>query len=355
MGRPCAFTAIRSGCRWAYAPTPRNVNGGSVALFLSPYIGTGTKDDPFRPRGLDEPGASAIDIRLDPTRSDGNGIGVALLWLPVGTPDPVGVFKLADDYGDTLSQPMRNQLNSRLGLSFAADATIQDAVETILLRPTDGLWHQLRPSRGRLEAWLGSGTGKRRWIDQPVVAGGTITDDFNRANENPIASPWTAIAESVGAIQLLSNAMANVNDDDAFYYYDKAGRWGVDQSSQFTYASAVPNDDWAPSIRLGGYGRSAYTYEQWSTQRTAAKFVHGTFTVIENVTGSASTGNTYKLDGVGSTLRYYDNGSEHASSPATDTSLDTPGYGPGIVIYLSGGSVDDFVGTGIGGILFRGS
>ena len=36
-----------------------------MPFYLSEYIGTGTKQDPFRPVGSDQPGASSIDIRPD--------------------------------------------------------------------------------------------------------------------------------------------------------------------------------------------------------------------------------------------------------------------------------------------------
>ena len=53
-----------------------------MAFYLAPYIGAGTRDDPFRPRGSDQPGWSAIDLRPDPSRLDGGGLSACLLFLP---------------------------------------------------------------------------------------------------------------------------------------------------------------------------------------------------------------------------------------------------------------------------------
>lgn len=326
-----------------------------MALFLSPYVGAGTKADPFRPQGLDEPGASAVDIRLDPTTVDGGGIGWALLWVPSGIPDPSGAIKLADDYGDLLTNPLRNQLNTRLGLDFGPDATIQDAVETIMLRADTLRWKRIRPTRGRIEVWLGSGGGKRLWVNLPVLAGGAILDDFNRADETPIAAPWTAQASSPGTMNLSSNAVVGAGASDAFYYYARAGGWNVDHSSEFVYAASVILGDWAPAIRAESDGLSCYTFEQLTSQRSIGKFVAGSFSVVENVSGTASVGVAYRISAAGSTIRYYEDGVEHAGSPATDTSLSTAGSGPGIVLYQSGGGFDNFIGAGFQSPMFRGT
>jgi len=319
-----------------------------MGLYLSPYIGIGTKADPFMPRGLrDSAGTSAVDIRLDPTRADGDGIGFALLWQPAGTPDPTGAIKLADDYGEPLPALIRNRLNTRTGLDFSADTTIQDAIETIMLRADTGRWKRLRPCRGMYEVWLGSSAGKRKWVDLPGIAGGSITDSFTRANESPVAAPWTALSGSTGAVNLSSNAITHAADGDAFLYYANAGGWNADQSSQFTLVSAIgPNNDWGPAVRIGSSGFSGYWFGQFGGGREIAKQVSGTYSSVEFIGNSASNGVAYKIDIAGTTIRYYNGGVEDALSPATDSSLTTAGNGPGVFFFESGGSADDAVLTG---------
>lgn len=317
-----------------------------MPLYLTQYIGRGTRADPFMPRGLHTPGASAIDLRADCTCLDGQGVGYALLWVPIGFPTPIGAITLADDYGDRLTLPQRRRLNSLLRLDFARDRTIQDAVETILLHPR-GHFGGLRPAHGRIEAWLGSGEGKRRWVDLPVVAGGSISDNFNRANETPIASPWTQLSGSTGNVNLATNAITHASAGDCFYYYSNASGWNANQSSQFLYADFVVNSDWGPAVRIGsGGGFSGYFYSQFGSGRTIGKWVSGSFSSVEAAAGGTDIANTYKLDVSGSTLSYYDNGSANANSPATDSSLTTAGNGPGVFFYDTGGSVDDFLATG---------
>jgi len=319
-----------------------------MGLYLSPYIGKGTRQEPFRPRGLDSPGASAIDLRPDCTCQDGQGIGYAFLWVPSGIPDPVGAIKLADDYGDALTMPERRRLTSLLRLDFSKDRHIQDAVETVLLRAR-GQFCGLRPNNGRVEAWLGSGGGKRRWVDFPVLAGGSISDSFTRANETPVAAPWTILAGSAGSVNLASNAITHVTaSGDLLLYYNNAGGWNADQSSQWLYASEVGSSDWGPAVRIGsGSGLSGYLYNLFSGDASVGKLISGAFTQIEaGATAITSPGNTYKLSVTGTTLAYSINGTPDANSPATDASLTTAGNGAGCHFNGTGGSIDDALLTG---------
>lgn len=322
-----------------------------MALFLSPYSGTGVHRNPFRPTGLDQPGVSAIDIRLDPTTANGGGVGFALLWVPSGIPDPVGAIKLADDYGDLLTNQQRNRLNQRTGLDFGADTTIQDAISTIMLRADTLNWKRLRPANGIYECWLGSGSGKRDWIGLPAIAGGSLSDSFNRANETPIASPWTKLTGSAGNVNLSSNAVVKSGVGDYYAYYSNASGWNADQTSEIRSGTAATTFcDAGVAVRVGSSGLSGYFVSIYSGGLSVAKHVTGTYSSIESFTSSSVANSTlYKISAVGSTIRYYTAGVEDANSPATDTSLSTAGNGAGFFMY--DGSVvsygmDDWTGTG---------
>jgi hypothetical protein len=275
-------------------------------------------------------------------------VGFALLWLPAGIPDPSGSVKLADDYGETLTNQQRNRLNQRTGLDFSADTTIQEALETILFRSDTLGWKALRPTNGRYEAWLGSSSGKRKWIDTATPpAGGSISDNFTRANETPIASPWVELSGSTGNVNLASNAITHTADGDFFLYYSHGSGWNADQSSQWQYVSEISADqDWGPAVRVGSNGFSGYFYDQYDLGRLILKFVAGSASTVETASGAGGTGVPYKIDATGSTIRYYDNGTENANSPVTDTSLTTAGNGAGVFFYGNGGSIDAFLGTG---------
>jgi hypothetical protein len=314
-----------------------------MPYYLAPYRGSGTRSDPFRPVGSDQPGWSAIDLRADKgVTVDGGGWGFALLYLPPGTTAPAQVIKLAEDPKETIALTTRQVLTSRLPLDFSKDQIIEDVFSTLLLKPPDGWWNALRPANGFYEAWLGG----QRILSQPVIAGGTLSDDFNRADETPLAAPWSRLTGSTGNINLISNAITASAIGEKLYSYTAPFGWNADHSSEFTYAAAIPNHDWSLCVRVGANGFSAYVYDQFSGGRQIGKYVNGTFSTIEVAAGSASVGTAYRISVSGSTIRYYDGGTENANSPATDTSLTTAGNGPGVFIYETGGSLDDWVGTG---------
>lgn len=319
-----------------------------MSLFLSPYIGAGTKSDAFRPRGADIPEASAIDIRLDCTKVDGGGVGFALVWVASGQPSPIGAIKLADDYGETVSALIRNQVSNRLGVDVSRDATIQDVVETVMLRPdVSGVttWKQLRPSNARYECWLGSGSGKRRWVDLPVIAGGAISDTFTRSNETPLASPWTNVNGST--CTLASNTLVKTAGfDESIYYYSHGAGWNADQTAEFSYVTAISNDDWGPAVRVASSAATAYFFGLYSAAPSIYKVVAGTTTLVQSLTVTGTTGNTYKIGVVGSTIRAYENGIEVTGSPGTDSSITGAGGGAGFYYYYPNGALDNFSATG---------
>lgn len=283
-----------------------------MALYLSPYIGQGTRDDPFRPSGADQSGASAIDLRIDCTRADGGGIKFALLWLPGGIPNPTGAIKLADDHGEIVSALIKNAATTRFRLDFSKDLTIQDVVETILLRPDNGHWHRLRPSNGRVEAWLGSGAGHRRWVDFPVVAGGaTALDDFNRADENPLAGNWTSV--SANPFRLISNQVqgSGVSFVESYAYWN-ATPFGNDQFSQLQIVTA--NFSLGVTVRGSGAPTDYYCTQFYpSNSADLFKYVSGSYTSLAGGAYAWTTNDYIRMTAVGSTLTFY----ADASNPPT--------------------------------------
>ena len=316
-----------------------------MPYYLSPYIGGGIRGNPFRPTGSDQAGWSAIDLRADKgVTLGGGGFPYALLWLPAGTTEAPALIKIGLDKLETVTQLIKNAILAKVhGLDFTNDVTLQDLFESMLISPPVGWWNAIRPANGRMEAWLGG----QRIVDFPVVAGGSISDSFNRADETPIASPWTVLTSSTGTINLATNAITKNGAGDCFYYYNNAAGWSADQTSELVYASATLTD-WGPAVRIGSFNFSGYFYEQdagapWGP----CKFVNGAFTSIEAAaTASTTVGVAYKISAVGSTIRYYANSVEDANSPATDTSLTTAGNGAGVFLNATGGSLDTFAATG---------
>jgi hypothetical protein len=275
---------------------------------------------------------------------DGGGWGYALLYLPPGTTAPAQAIKLADDLQESVALTTRQVLASRLPLDFSKDQIVQDLFSTLLLKPPDGWWNALRPAKGVHEAWLGG----QRIVSQPVIAGGTLSDDFNRANESPLQPPWTKSPASAGNLLLQNNRVTlQAVDNDKLYYYAAPSGWTADQSSEWLLAVSGFANYWAPAVRIGSNGNfSLYGYFQEASGRTIQKVVAGTFSTLTTVGGSAAANGRYKIAVTGSTIRFYDNGTERSESPTTDTSLTTAGNGAGLYCFHSDTEFDDWVGTG---------
>ncbi|MDP3891934.1 hypothetical protein, partial [Nocardioides sp.] len=82
-------------------------------LYLAPYVGAGTDNDPFRPRGSEQPGWSAIDLRADSTILAGR----ALMAVPVRD-DTIGIY--LGNAPDATSPTIKSAVESRFGITLTA-------------------------------------------------------------------------------------------------------------------------------------------------------------------------------------------------------------------------------------------
>lgn len=314
-----------------------------MALYLSPYVGLGTHDTPFFPRGLDEPGASAIDLRHDCTTRDGMGMRYGLLWLPDDIPAPIGAKKLATDHGEPASKVAKQHCEGlRCHVDFSKDKNIEDVVSTLLLRPAKGHWSGLRPSRGVVEAWLGSSSGLKRWVHLPVIAGMTTrTDDFNRADENPLAGNWSGPTTSL--YKIVSNQLVGQNSgDDDNYQYWNADVFPDDQFSQIqlvTYAGPSPG----VTVRGSGATRNYYAYQTYAGPTSEIfKYVSGGYTVLVQASVAWNVGEYVKLVAEGTTLTcYLDANNPPATQILQVTDTTFTGGVPGIYNYFGNANVLD--------------
>lgn len=128
-----------------------------MPFYLSEWIGSGTKQDPFVPAG--SPGQSAwavIDLRPDASRLDGGTLNACLLWVSNPTSDPKTIF-LADTKDSPLTNPTRNFVQNKLHVDLTGvPNTFSETVGYILRHPPpQNPWGVLLPNAGRFEAWLG--------------------------------------------------------------------------------------------------------------------------------------------------------------------------------------------------------
>lgn len=154
-----------------------------MPYYLAPYVGSGTYKDPYVPRGADQPGWAAIDLRPDCTVLD----GFALMFVPKLD------ASIGREFGDAMGSTVRTRLGNDLGLTLAADTVSAAAAELLIEHAGAGRWKPLMPSNGRYEIHL-----KDLIYTQRVVRGGaTGTESFNTANSSTVGpdQSWTEITE----------------------------------------------------------------------------------------------------------------------------------------------------------------
>lgn len=114
-----------------------------MPIYLSEYIGSGTQADPFRPRGSDQPGWAAIDLRPDGGGTlDGNGLNRCFLHLPTHDNDP-RLYQLAAAKGEDTTLTIRAGLAARLNATITY-TRIDDLIAELMLRPPARAWKPLR-------------------------------------------------------------------------------------------------------------------------------------------------------------------------------------------------------------------
>lgn len=173
------------------------------------------------------------------------------------------------------------------------------------------------------------------------------TDNFNRADETPIAAPWTKQGAG-GNFNLSSNTMVKASSaDDSMYYYSGAAS-SPDQFSEAKIVTKPTSNDWGPAVRIGGTGVTGYFYDNYINDPQISKHINGVYTEIASLGGGDTTvvGDVERLEVSGTTLKAFINGVQKGSN-ATDASI-TSGQ-PGIFWYENSGAIDDWAGGDLSG------
>lgn len=294
-----------------------------MPLYLAPYIGVGSRAEPYRPRGSDQRGWKAIDLRPDGSTP----AGYALLLLPAHDPDPL-LRRLADDPEEKFGAVSKAEAQTRLLLTEdigdvkkLAQLILFGDKRANLCKPCSWSWKGEReivlgPHR------LGLQTGGPR---NPLTV--DPTDNFNRANETPLAGNWTKTGgSSSGTINLSSNQIVRAGTSNNVGYYWNADTPPDDQWCEFDFISAV---DSGPACRsstsaLTFYFASIYTGP--GGPFPVSKLVAGAHTALDTSSwGTLSSGDVIRIEAEGSTVRAKKNGSLIGS--ATDTEITAGRWG----------------------------
>lgn len=288
-----------------------------MPFYLSEYIGSGTKQDPFVPVGFDQGMIGAIDLRPDPSRLDGGGLNACLIRTSAPFTDARARF-LADDKLETLTNPQKNFLQNRLGVDLSSPTLLRDIIAVLMTNPPVNGWKALKHSQLRWEIWL----GELIW-EVPFISGGA-TDDFNRADAN-LTTPW--IDHGNGPMRVVSNRCRPENyDSDRGSIWDSANQDVADDQYAQCQVYNMTNTS-ADDSGIGHALRAQQTnpYDRYRIVSNAAhvwiaKDVSG-YTRLADLSVTWTDGDTFRAEVEGSTLRAFKNGGSLGST--TDTSITT--------------------------------
>jgi hypothetical protein len=189
----------------------------------------------------------------------------------------------------------------------------------------------------------------RRWVPKIAAAGGggsTSSDNFNRANETPLAGNWTSVTGQPGTLNLSANAVSigNAGNDAAYYY---TGTWANDQTSsvEVTASNSSAGAGAGPVVRAATGANTFYRAVVDSTGNyEVGKVIAGTFTSIRTGTVSFANGLALKLSITGTTLTLFYNGTQ-VGATMTDSSIASGKPGIGYSSTLTATTMDNWVGT----------
>lgn len=156
-----------------------------------------------------------------------------------------------------------------------------------------------------------------------------VSDDYNRA-DGGMGANWTTA--SSGPPTIVSNQIVGSGAYGSAYW--SANAFNATQSAQLTYKGTNYS---GPAVRISSGGNFYFYHSAGELQ----KIVGGSVTTI-GTSGAITSGQTFKVDANGTTLRTYINGVEN-SGPITDASLSTGSAG---VACYGAGTADDFLATG---------
>lgn len=157
-------------------------------------------------------------------------------------------------------------------------------------------------------------------------------DNFNRANETPLASPWAT--SYGGGMNLVNNAARSVVDEDRGSFY--TGTWGADQQSEATVGNLVNSTNYAGVlVRADGAGNAFQVITDGASGAGHTEFARwdaGVYTTLGGIATTFVNGDRLRLHVSGTspniTLTCYKNGAQVAQlTGVTGPNSGNPGVG----------------------------
>jgi len=309
---------------------------------------------------------STIDTMLHRTTSSGSAVSdnvpmyqIQVRYTGSGTVSPTKVVLRVKDYGTPLLDVMGNGAIIAYGTVHATagvTTSVADGYRRLNICNTGGVGAFLfTPQAGDLAcsdnvyyvyaggswATLGStGTGG----GDNTVTKMSVTDDFNRANANPVGTPWVQLDNNVANIRIISNEAACGAGGGIAYYGDNT--FASNQYAQVKITSVVTAaENGGPVVRAQNSG-GGNAYVLFVTDATTAKVyktIAGVWTQLgANCSGTFAQNDILRLEVSGSTLTPKLNGTAISGCERTDTVL-TVGR-PGAYMDGADWRLDDWAG-----------
>ena len=157
----------------------------------------------------------------------------------------------------------------------------------------------------------------KQGVTQPTIQSTALVqlagDDFNRANENPIAGNWTSGPGFASDVQLLNNAVRVVWDptfnNNAVAFWS-ARTWPANQWSEVTIPTVPTTDDVGPAVRIAASEATYYVAPVYPDGRLAIyRSINHSFVQLHTTgPGVAVAGDRVRLEVEGTVLRVFKNG-----------------------------------------------
>ena len=170
-----------------------------------------------------------------------------------------------------------------------------------------------------------------------------VSDDFNRADDTSLGANWTDL---LGGMRVISNSAHGETNGVYDVSVWSANSWNANQSSQAVVKTGFV--DIALYVRASGSGAAMTGYHAMAHNSVGMRIYRvdagPSYTLLNDIAGTVSAGDTIKFDASGSTLTYYKNAASQGT--ASDST-----YGTGSAGISSGSDTsvpawDDWTGTG---------
>jgi hypothetical protein len=152
-----------------------------------------------------------------------------------------------------------------------------------------------------------------------------VSDNFNRADSNPIGGNWTTFP-GLSPIQIVSNQAYGADDSSNSAAYWNADTFNNDQWAQCTVLTVTgAGVMMGPAVRCSTSQLTGYVLNISNGSVNLFKCVNGTPSLVASYNATISNGSVFKLIAHGTTIEVWMNGNLIISATDSDISSGSAG------------------------------